>query len=73
MFSNGHKTITKIIIETDENGNIFLNDQLVPTGISLNSNGFVSTPYPCLTCPNHPTNGGSGICHCILGSPKITC
>ena len=22
----------------------------------------------CEFCPNHPSNGGSGICHCILGS-----
>ena len=73
MFSNNRKTITKIIIEIDENDNIFLNDQLVPAAISLNSNGFVSTPYPCLTCSNHPSNGGSGICFCTLGSPKITC
>jgi len=28
---------------------------------------------PCKTCSNHPKNGGSGICHCILGLPKITC
>ena len=27
---------------------------------------------PCKNCPNHPDNGGSGICHCILGSPKVT-
>ena len=26
----------------------------------------------CLNCPNHPNNGGSGICHCILGTPIIT-
>ena len=25
----------------------------------------------CLHCANHPFNGGSGICHCILGSPII--
>ena len=24
-------------------------------------------PYACMRCPNHPSNGGSGICHCILG------
>ncbi len=30
-------------------------------------------PEPCKTCSNHPSNGGSGICHCILGTPnKIT-
>lgn len=28
---------------------------------------------PCKNCPNHPDNGGSGICHCILGLPKVTC
>ena len=26
----------------------------------------------CMRCPNNPRNGGSGICNCILGSPKIT-
>lgn len=25
-------------------------------------------PSACMMCPNHPTNGGSGVCHCILGS-----
>lgn len=26
----------------------------------------------CRHCSNNPINGGSGICHCILGQPKIT-
>lgn len=30
-------------------------------------------PDPCKNCPNHPSNGGSGICNCTLGLPKITC
>lgn len=25
-------------------------------------------PDLCKGCPNHPINGGSGICHCTLGS-----
>ena len=29
------------------------------------------TPQPCRNCSNHPSNGGSGICHCILGSQTI--
>ena len=29
-------------------------------------------PSACQGCPNHPSNGGSGICHCILGNPQIT-
>ena len=26
----------------------------------------------CKHCGNNPINGGSGICNCILGQPKIT-
>ena len=26
----------------------------------------------CKSCSNHPSNGGSGICHCTLGTPVIT-
>ena len=29
-------------------------------------------PAPCQHCPNHPSNGGSGVCFCILGTPTIT-
>ena len=29
-------------------------------------------PKNCRHCSNHPSNGGSGICHCILGSETIT-
>lgn len=29
---------------------------------------------PCVHCNNNPRNGGSGICHCILGQKNIiTC
>ena len=27
----------------------------------------------CKRCANNPANGGSGICHCILGTSPITC
>lgn len=30
-------------------------------------------PSPCRHCANHPRNGGSGICHCILGNPGVRC
>ena len=30
-------------------------------------------PDACRNCPNHPSNGGTGICNCTLGSPSITC
>lgn len=28
---------------------------------------------PCEHCSNNPKNGGSGICNCTLGLPKVTC
>ena len=30
-------------------------------------------PDACKSCSNHPSNGGSGICHCTLGTPPIKC
>ena len=30
-------------------------------------------PESCRGCSNHPSNGGSGFCNCILGSSQITC
>lgn len=32
---------------------------------------YITTSH-CKTCPNHPSNGGSGICNCILGLQPIT-
>lgn len=28
-------------------------------------------PNACKNCSNHPSNGGSGICNCILGLSQI--
>lgn len=30
-------------------------------------------PSACKTCSNHPSNGGSGICHCIMGITPLNC
>lgn len=30
-------------------------------------------PLACRSCSNHPSNGGSGVCHCILGLQQVTC
>lgn len=27
----------------------------------------------CVHCSNNPKNGGSGFCHCTLGTPPVTC
>lgn len=29
---------------------------------------YYELPEACKHCPSNPVNGGSGICHCILGS-----
>ena len=33
---------------------------------------YLNIPESCKYCSNHPNNGGSGICFCTLGLPKIT-
>lgn len=30
-------------------------------------------PNACRSCSNHPSNGGSGICHCIMGITPLKC
>lgn len=32
---------------------------------------FNNLPSTCESCGNNPKNGGSGICHCILGMPDV--
>ena len=34
---------------------------------------FSDIPAGCRNCPNHPSNGGSGICHCTIGTMPIMC
>ena len=34
---------------------------------------YTYIPPACRSCPNHPSNGGSGVCHCILGLAQTTC
>ena len=33
----------------------------------------IATPIPeaCKSCSNHPSNGGSGICHCFREAIKV--
>ena len=28
---------------------------------------FTDIPPACRNCPNHPSNGGNGICFCVFG------
>lgn len=45
----------------------FEKDTYIYNGISTNN-----IPDACKNCSNHPLNGGSGICFCTLGTPKVT-
>ena len=43
------------------------------SGFKIHSTGgFHNIPDPCKGCLNHPSNGGDGICWCVLGSYHIT-
>ena len=42
----------------------------------INNTNLTTTsniPPACKGCSNHPSNGGSGICFCILGVSSVTC
>jgi len=33
---------------------------------------YTEIPPYCRNCTNHPINGGTGVCHCILGERKYS-
>ena len=43
--------------------------------IVVYKDGVKTFPIPdaCKSCSNHPSNGGSGVCHCTLGTPEVKC
>lgn len=66
------------IIISNENNNPkdeLLNEDYLKIKLELEKYtypNFNYVPESCRGCSNHPSNGGSGVCYCILGSPKIT-
>ena len=38
---------------------------------NLTADSNTNIPVTCRNCSNHPSNGGSGICHCILGMTQV--
>ena len=46
---------------------------VIPWKPSFEVSDVTNVPDPCKNCPNHPVNGGNGMCNCTLGSPKVTC
>ena len=41
--------------------------------ITFETQTFTTIPPACRNCPNHPSNGGSGNCNCILGDWTVIC
>lgn len=50
---------------SDCSGNVHIRDGRIYESL-------VYVPPACRNCSNHPVNGGSGICNCILGSANIS-
>lgn len=40
---------------------------------NFNTLTFADIPPACRNCPNHPSNGGNGICNCVLGDWPVIC
>lgn len=47
------------------------NTSILPTQKYLDKNIWDGIPDACRRCSGHPSNGGSGICNCILGCKTI--
>lgn len=46
-------------------------EEVVRVPFGGNTYSLNQTPLSCQNCSNHPSNGGSGICHCTLGLSEI--
>ena len=55
-------TTKEIVIERELNGTI---SDMQQYPVQPSDENYES--LPCATCSNNPKNGGSGLCHCILG------
>lgn len=46
-----------------------------PFGIYVpeQTNQQYTIPEACKNCNNHPSNGGSGVCWCTLGTAPVIC
>jgi len=59
------------LIEIFEESNKYFNYTYNPIPYVETDTYSNQTNSYCEYCSNHPKNGGSGICHCILGTPII--
>ena len=68
--SKGFNIIEKVIREETAKMTEIIREAIVQksyTPIASSDLWTNSIPEPCKTCSNHPSNGGSGVCHCTLG------
>ena len=56
----------------DDNTIIIKIDLSQPEYINLKTKSWLNIPPGCRHCSNHPSNGGSGICHCTIGIQTTT-
>lgn len=63
QFETDNKELYRLVEKTCQNAM----DIAYPREIDI-----TAIPESCRNCPNHPSNGGSGFCNCILGQFNIT-
>ena len=66
----GKELFNKLKIPTPEEAEV-INEYVKKVTTGVNFYDLMGIPPACRNCGNHPVNGGSGICHCTLGSPVI--
>ena len=50
-----------------------INSQIHVDWSKLKIESYSNIPESCKLCATHPSNGGDGICWCVLGSYHIIC
>lgn len=58
------KLADAIIKKVNLNQHIYINEP--------KTKSWSNIPPGCRHCSNHPSNGGTGICHCTIGIQTIT-
>lgn len=56
------------VVRVPFGGNMPLEDVTVERNSPIQPSDAFYEQSPCKYCGNHPSNGGSGTCHCILGT-----
>lgn len=60
------KELVNVVKEALHFPTVITGDKALDTTLS-------DVPDACKICPNHPSNGGSGVCFCTIGTKPATC